>query len=137
MGMPSGFICQSLALSPSKASAHSGDKELDPDQTSPGMCMAWSLPDVPAPSATMILLGPALTTKTCFQPLIFSVPLLAKGHCIYCSLSPKCSSLPSLLQLVNAYSSFTYLTQTLVKLPRPPNVHLIPPQSSVSFLQSF
>lgn len=67
MGMLSGFLRQPPALRPSKASAHSGDKESDPNQTLPGICMAWSLPLSPAPPATMPLLCPTLTNRPAFN----------------------------------------------------------------------
>lgn len=69
MDMPSMLRCQSFALSPPKFSAHSGDKEGDTDQASPGICKASYLPAFPATWATMLLLCPALATCT-FQTLI-------------------------------------------------------------------
>lgn len=84
MDMPSMLRCQSFALSPPKFSAHSGDKEADTDQASPGICKASPpgiLPAFPATWATMLLLCPALATCT-FQTLINFIPLLPQCLCL-------------------------------------------------------
>lgn len=97
-GMPSVLRCQSYALSPPKSSSYSGDKEPDTDQTSPGVCTACYLPIFPALLVTMPLLCPALTTHTCFQPLmILAVSWPRAFACTSYTLHPKFSSLPPYL----------------------------------------